>query len=280
MQKTAVFWIRDGVLIDRMHVNSVAFAVAAIRYADVTDNISLASLINFAFEKSGISCTDKMVAFNKERFSLVKNIDGATEFYNMLTTNATTYCTYFNGICEFIKSLNQSGILNFITSAVDQPILDEWADSAQGLQLAPQLTELLGRRPNFNKGKDHFSYVHKHYGVKKIFYVADATAEIQCGAQYSQEFNIVPIGFAHSINSKKISQAYNLIIAILHKELAPNHERQVLLTLEETNLSLPDEQTLKLMLYNAHAADVIGGSSDKIINNLVQYFETHKLLDT
>lgn len=67
----AIFWIRDGVLVDRMHVNPVAFAAAVLLHAGETRRaVSLSELINFGFSASGISCADKIKLFNQKKFLL------------------------------------------------------------------------------------------------------------------------------------------------------------------------------------------------------------------
>jgi hypothetical protein len=58
-----------------------------------------------------------------------------------------------------------------------------------------QLAEILGRRPSFCKGRDHFKYVSDWLSgtvsqpepelVKTIYYVADAVSEIKQGREYS-----------------------------------------------------------------------------------------------
>jgi hypothetical protein len=61
-KQAAVMWIRDGVLINRMPINAVAFAYAYFLSAPAAEQESLnvTSLVNFAFAQSGISCLEKM----------------------------------------------------------------------------------------------------------------------------------------------------------------------------------------------------------------------------
>ena len=56
-EDTAVVWIRDGVLVDRMPENAVAFAIASWRYThpDLREDLCIEDLINWGFEKSGVS---------------------------------------------------------------------------------------------------------------------------------------------------------------------------------------------------------------------------------
>ncbi len=285
-----------------MHVNPVAFALASLEYADpkLIEQTSMTSLVNFGFEKSGISCADKMHRFNSEHMHLVHDVAGAAAYYNMLAGEAAKQCQYFNGVCTLIERHKTAGVLNFITSAVEQPVLDIWAESDQGKQVSPHLTEVLGKRPNFEKGEQHFRHAREQYEVAKIFYVADAVAEIANGAQFSQQLNIQPIGFAHVITPAKVRLAHKLVMDAhkklagmsghnslqqveLHKgQLGLNQDQLALnekqLELNEDGLCLPDENALTEMLKGAHAASVVGGNSDEIINNLTAQFETLGIL--
>lgn len=276
MQHTAVFWIRDGVLIDRMPVNAVAFAVAAARFAD--SPIELASLINFAFETSGISCLDKLRKYNNEHGAVIRDVNGAADRYALVATDAAAHCEYFPGTIELVRNLHSSGVHQFITSAVDQSVLDAWADSAQGHVLKPFLTEILGKRgDSFQKGKDHFAYAAEKYAVKRILYVADARAEIVSGSQYSSEFGITPIGFASVITREKIRSAHKLVMdAHLEKPCEPAN--RVSLELDENALFLPDQQALIGELKDAGAHIVCTGSFGQITFELSKTLQETGLL--
>jgi phosphoglycolate phosphatase-like HAD superfamily hydrolase len=288
MQSTAVFWIRDGVLVDRMHVNPVAFAVAALAYADpgIVEQTNITALVNFAFETSGISFAAKMNRFNHEHMPLVNDVAGAAAYYNNLAGEAAVHCHYFNGACALVRHLKEAGVYNFITSAVEQPVLDVWAHSRQGKKLAPHLTKVLGKRPNFEKGEQHFNHAREKYGVEKIYYVADAVAEIENGAKFSNQLNITTVGFAHVITAEKVRLAWKLVMdaqAKLGASTGPQGLKPVLvdekqLALTEHLLSLPDEGALTAMLKMANASSVVGGNADEIIGNLTNYFQTAGIL--
>lgn len=273
MKKTAVFWIRDGVLVDRMHVNPVAFAVASLAYAD-PDGIgrtTMTALVNFGFATSGISCADKMHRFNRERFPLIPDVQAAAAYYNVLATEAAGHCQYFNGACQLVKTLQEAGVLNFITSAVEQSVLDTWASSASAQELVPHLTEVLGKRSGCEKGEQHFRYVREQYGVERIFYVADAVAEIADGAQFAKLLNISPIGFAHVITPAKVRLANKLVMAA-HAKLFTERASTQGMVLNECELNLPGEGALVDMLREAQAIDVVGGTASDIFKNLTAYF--------
>lgn len=274
MKRTAVFWIRDGVLVDRMSVNAVAFAVATLAHANqsASSNTSLTELVNFAFATSGISAADKMSKLNSTQ-PTVDDVAAAAAYYNKLAGESATQCRYFPGACGLLKQLRELGALNFITSAVEQPVLDAWAESQQGKLSSAHLTEILGARDEgFKKGRAHFAYVFEHYGVERIFYVADATAEISTGAQCQQDFNISPIGFAHVITAEKVRQAHQLVIDA-HSRLAESSLRGPgqNLVLDETGLSLPGSDGLHEALQNAGASYVVSGDASQIMSRLAAY---------
>lgn len=151
MSNTAIMWIRDGVLVDRMHINPVAFAFAAWLFSppERRQNTTLEALINFGFEKSGVSCADKMRLYNRQREDILTDVETAANYYNLLATEAATTANYFTGTTELLRDLLNAGVHNFITSAVEQDVLNTWSQSQQGLVVAPYFKEILGKRHNF-----------------------------------------------------------------------------------------------------------------------------------
>src|ERR1700722_12473301 len=115
MSNTAVFWIRDGALVDRMHINPVAFAYAAWLFSasDRRKQTTLAGLINFGFERSGFSCADKLRLYNIEREDIVADVEGAASFYNALSSEAAGGANYFTGTVELLRDLQAAGVQNF-----------------------------------------------------------------------------------------------------------------------------------------------------------------------
>lgn len=290
----AVMWIRDGVLINRMPINAVTFAYAYYLSAPAVEQESLTvtSLVNFAFAQSGISCLEKMtlrrtsldVAMHSidEPVASVFDFDAAVRLYNALATEAACSASYFDGAIETLAWLKTCRASNFITSAVEQEVLDAWSYSPQGQLICGRtglITEILGRRPNFCKGRDHFKYVSDWLSgtvsqpepepelVKTIYYVADAVSEIKQGREYSSEFSIVPIGFAHHIDSAQVLAAAALVKASLEKLLASgaitvsssssSSSSLERLALDESQLELPSAAALEASLREAGAAHVV-----------------------
>lgn len=283
MSNSAVFWIRDGVLVDRMHINPVAFAFASWVFSNPErrPNTTLEGLINFAFEKSGLSCADKMRLYNSEREEILTDVETAASYYNLLASEAASTAKYFPGAVELLADLQSAGVKNFITSAVEQGVLDTWSDSRQGLMIAAYLSETLGKRHNFSKGRDHFEYVWRSLDNAKIYYVADATAEILSGKESSKAYNIEPIGFGNVITVDHVLEAIKTVsqaLIVCGIDIIPFPIAAQEIQVDGAKISLPTEHEIESALYKAGAESVVTGSKERIIQNLRAYFEEVSLL--
>jgi hypothetical protein len=285
----------------------VAFAYAYFLSAPAAEQESLNvnNLVNFAFAQSGISCLEKMTLWRSSLNATVHSIDelvapdfdfeAAVRLYNALATAAASSVSYFDGAIETLTWLKTCRASNFITSAVEQEVLDAWAQSPQGRLICSQsgpVTEILGRRPNFCKGRDHFQYVSDWLTktsyrpeselIKTIYYVADAVSEIKQGREFSAEFSIVPIGFAHHIDSAHVLAAASLVKASLEKLLASgvvsldSSSLVERLSLDERQLELPSAAALEASLRQAGAAHVVR-NFDELRSSLDPHFATRQL---
>ena len=277
-KQVAVMWIRDGVLINRMPINAVAFAYAYFLSAPIAeqDSLNVNSLVNFAFAQSGISCLEKMTLWRSRQDATDLDLEAAVRLYNDLATAAACSASYFDGAIETLSWLKTCRASNFITSAVEQEVLDAWVYSPQGRQICSRsgaISEILGRRSSFCKGRDHFQYVSEWLTktayqpeselIKTIYYVADAVSEIKQGREFSAEFSIVPIGFAHHIDSAQVLAAASLVKASLEKLLASgvvslaSSSLTDRLSLDERQLELPSAEALEASLRQAGATHVV-----------------------
>ena len=276
MRPVAAMWIKDGVLVNRMHVNSVAFALSywVFTSPEKKRNITLESLINFGFAKSGFSCAEKMRFFNTKCCDALKDVETAANFYNVLATEAAKSCTYFDGAIQLLQDLHAAGAKNFITSAVEQAVLDAWATSLQGALITPYLVEILGKRSNFFKGPNHFEHVANHINGGPIYYIADAVSEISTAQEHSHKYNIVPIGFGYVVEHQQIMDAVELVQTVLSacansKVPYPNIDRGI----DRELLLLPGNVQIEELLRSAGAQYIATGGSSKIMSNLRRYFE-------
>ncbi len=271
MPPAATMWIRDGVLVNRMHVNPVAFAYSYWVFTppEKRTSHSIEMLINFGFEKSGIACAEKMNLFNEERRGGLVDVASAAAFYNDLATEAAESCGYFAGMPELLSEQHGLGVKNYITSAVQQQVLDNWRESSQGSSIAQSLAEILGARDGFTKGRDHFDYVRKNVSGGQIFYIADAVSEISAAKAISKEFNIVPIGFGYVVGQQAVMDAVQLIKnglsgARAAKAPYPDLHDQI----DPKRLVLADEMEVEESLRQAGAAVVVKGTEQTIALNL------------
>lgn len=279
-QSTAIMWIRDGVLVNRMHVNPVAFAFAYWMFTapENRTRFSIETLINFGFTKSGFSCADKMFLFNQEHEGALENMEAAADYYNVIATKAANSCTYFDGIPELLADLKAAGAKSFITSAVEQKVLNDWAADTQGRAVSNTIEEILGKRENFLKGPDHFEYVERNIGAERIYYVADALSEIIIARANQDKYNLVPIGFSYFIRPEQVMDAVALVSDAVAADVAAQVPYAEIIPVNPALLQLPDEWQLAEQLRTAGAQHVVSGEAQEIVGNLRKYFETCGLL--
>lgn len=149
------------------------------------------------------------------------NSEPVARLYNQLCNVAAAECRYFPGALALLKDLHLAGVKNFISSALDQEVLDLWLTSKQGLALAPYLDEALGKREAFEKGQDHFAQVSRltlPASEKDICYVADARQEILQALRCKASFKLLTVGFAHRLTREKFQLADELILTAIERE--------------------------------------------------------------
>ncbi len=280
-------WIRDGVLIERMHINAVSFAYAAAlsSYSTTKGKTDLCELIEYAFEKSGLSCAEKIDLYNRECQKTACDPESTVGFYNEIATEAAKEAKYFDGAIKLLEDLKCGGNANFITSALEQELLDRWLMAPQGQQIANSLSAVLGKRGDFTKGRSHFQHV-SQLGYGKIYYVADAVFEISTSAKLADEFRIVPIGFGNEIARHSIYDAVQIVSAAAlrrKQELNLSEHGEAIFGELTTNLEalkakLVDPKTDPKLLAEAGAQVVIKGEKSTLMRHLRQYFESQNLL--
>jgi hypothetical protein len=259
-----------------MPINAAAFGCCSWLYTREKDRkpALLEDLISFAFEKSGFSCAAKMMMYNAQRQNIISDVESAAALYNVLAAAAGNLAEYFSGSVELLRDLKSGGTLNFVSAAVEQSVMDQWLSGSQGSQIAESLTETLGKRPRFSKGKDHFKHV-SDYGCQRIYYVADALSEVRTASALSHDYNIFPIGFANEITTERVLAA----ITMVRQELSnlcsrPNSAEDLLkINVDGSKLVLPDPQLNQRNLAAEGAVAVIEGDRDNLMPNLRKYFD-------
>lgn len=234
-EKVAVFWIKDGVILNAMAPNSVAFSLAVQKIAPKE---KLEELVNFYFDASGLSTDEKVKLLNSKKGY---DVIGAGQFKNFNETfaayKAKSGPKYNPGIPELIGELKRDyDVLNFVTSIADQKVLDDWMKNAGG---DVRIDEALGTRgADFRKGRAHFTHVREKYNAARMYLVADAPSEIKMGAS----LKIKTVGYANPTTPEMIASAV--------EELAPGEK------IEASRLKLPGYEKISAEMKEA-GADVI-----------------------
>lgn len=234
--KVAVFWIKDGVVLNAMPANSVAFALSVRKIAP---NERLEELVNFYFDASGLSTDEKVKLLNSRKGY---DVIGAGQFKSFNEAFAgyksKSKPRYNPGIPELLGELKRDyDVLNFVTSIADQKVLDDWMENA-GRDI--DIDEALGTRSEeFKKGKAHFSYVREKYNAAKMYLVADAPSEIKMGAS----LKIRTVGYANPTTPEMIASAV--------EELAPGEK------INESELRLPNYEKISSEMKEAGALAIV-----------------------
>lgn len=245
----AITWIRDGALIDRMPENAVAFGAIVHQRLNARGrhNFSIEDGIKWAFEHSGVSAAEKMSRLNESRLGRIEDVEGAAQDYATLAEALGPKVDYFEGAQALVVELAQKGFRQYITSAINQEILDEWAKTPQGKKIADHV-EMLGDGPKGKKGEGHFNWIRKQ-GAGCIYAVADAVAEVQAARAHAD----VAVGFAHIITPERVGEAF---LKIQRKRI------------KISRLKLPTEGELVEMLKQAGATHVVSGTRQEIMGKL------------
>lgn len=250
-EKVAVFWIKDGVILNAMPAKSVAFALSVRKIAPKE---KLEELVNFYFDASGFSTDEKVKLLNSRKGYDVIGADQFKKFNEIFAGYKSKSKPKYNpGIPELLGELKRDyrDVLNFVTSIADQKALDEWLKNTGG---DLKIDEALGTRSeDFKKGRAHFAYVGEKYNVTKTYLVADAPSEIKMGAALSREFGIKPIGYANVTTPEMIVSAV--------KSMEPEEK------IEPSGLHLPSYERISSEMRAAGADAIVRDAS-----GLKEYF--------
>lgn len=109
----------------------------------------------------------------------------------------------FDDAIETIDYLRENGILVAISSSTTQPIIEKYCE-LKGLQV----DAILGYKPGFEKGKDHFDYLMEKFSLapEDMLYVGDSLKDCE-RAQKSKILFIGRIGMFSEKRFSEISQS-------------------------------------------------------------------------
>ena len=79
---------------------------------------------------------------------------------------------------ETVRELRKRGINVFVSSSTFQPTIEEYFRRKGILEL---FTAIVGYRPGFEKGADHFNYIHNQYEVpfEQMLFVGDSLKDFE-----------------------------------------------------------------------------------------------------
>ncbi|NHJ87713.1 MAG: hypothetical protein FK734_19785, partial [Asgard group archaeon] len=118
-----------------------------------------------------------------------------------------------------IDFLRNKGYLVAISSSTTQPIIEKYCENNNII-----VDQILGYRPGFEKGKDHFDFLKKKFDftASELVYIGDSLKDCE-RAQSNDIFFIARIGM---FNEEQFNQISKSKIAIRNlselKELIPN----------------------------------------------------------
>lgn len=104
--------------------------------------------------------------------------DTAIEEFEELKINRIFEQELFPDAEESVKELRKRGIDVFVSSSTFQPTIEEYFKRRRILNL---FTGILGYRPGFEKGADHFNYIHSQFGVpfEQMVFVGDSLKDYE-----------------------------------------------------------------------------------------------------
>lgn len=268
----ATAWIRDGVLVERMHVNPCAFALSYLSLGEKLSGLplqasSLTDLVQFAFETSGLSCRDKGLAYaqHKQVTLSEQSLLKLTETYNDIAARAALSCRYFPGAVDLLQKLSQGGCKNFITSAVSQAFLNKWLETDAAKEISPYLYEVLGERAQMQKGQGHFRHIADIVKGEPIYYIADAPLEIAQALPLHLSLGVETIGFANQIDNAKIQDGFHIALAAALRSNLDQEFLHAVKHLQPAQINLPDARQ---SLQKAGAHHLVSAPADTIFAQL------------
>ncbi|MBN1328964.1 MAG: HAD hydrolase-like protein [Candidatus Heimdallarchaeota archaeon] len=130
----------------------------------------------------------------------------------------------FEDALETINYLRSLGYLIAISSSTTQPIIEKYCENNNLI-----VDQILGYRPGFEKGKDHFNFLKKEFNLSssEMVYVGDSLKDCE-RAQSSEIFFIARIGMFNEEQFNQISESKIAIRNLIElKELIPNLNQSV-----------------------------------------------------
>ncbi|MGY5860396.1 MAG: HAD hydrolase-like protein [Candidatus Thorarchaeota archaeon] len=106
------------------------------------------------------------------------NCDSAIDEFEKLKKDRIFDQKLFTDTEEFVRELIERGLDVFVSSSTFQPTIEEYFRRSGLLDL---FKGILGYRPGFEKGADHFNHIHSEYNVefKDMLFVGDSLKDYE-----------------------------------------------------------------------------------------------------
>jgi phosphoglycolate phosphatase-like HAD superfamily hydrolase len=122
---------------------------------------------------------------------------------------------------ETVRELNDMGMDVFVSSSTFQPTIEEYF---RRLGILDLFRGILGYRPGFEKGADHFNYIHSEYNVQfdDMLFIGDSLKDFERAQGFCHFIGIVGMFSSDEFKSKghagylthRLSEIPNLIIRV------------------------------------------------------------------
>jgi len=111
-----------------------------------------------------------------------KNKDAIEEFEHLKIARIFDQLL-FNDAKDTVRRINELGIDVFVSSSTFQPTIEEYF---RRLGILSRFKAILGYRPGFEKGADHFNYIHETFRIPfdKMVFVGDSLKDFERSKGY------------------------------------------------------------------------------------------------
>lgn len=147
--------------------------------------------------------------------------DAAIDEFEKLKKDRIFDQLLFDDTENTVRKLNEMGFDVFVSSSTFQPTIEEYF---RRLGILDLFRGILGYRPGFEKGADHFNYIHSEYDVQfdDMLFVGDSLKDYERSQEFCRFIGIIGMFSSDDFKSKghtgylihKLSEFPDLIIRV------------------------------------------------------------------
>ncbi len=137
----------------------------------------------------------------KMNFPDHSNVEKAIEEFEKLKIDTIFDQQLFDDTVDTIRNLKEMGLNVFVSSSTFQTTIEEYF---RRLGILDLFKGILGYRPGFEKGADHFNYIHSKYNVKfdEMLFVGDSLKDYERSQGFCKFIGIVGMFSSDDFNVK------------------------------------------------------------------------------